>query len=61
MSMAEIIEELPKLTPEERSVVLARLRELEGRDDLQFLHEAADSMFVEMDKEEAEDARRKAR
>ena len=59
MSAAEIIAELPKLTAEERAAVLRRLRELEERDELQFFHEAADSMFQEMDKKESKDARRK--
>ena len=48
--MVEIIEELPKLTAEERSVVSRRLREIEERDETLFLHEAADSMFRDMDK-----------
>lgn len=61
MSVAEIIQELPKLTPEERAAVLRRLREIEEADGVHFLHEAADSMFRDMDKQEAEDARRKAR
>ncbi len=61
MSAAEIIQELPKLTPEERAAVRRRLRELEERDETLFLHESADAMFQEMDKEEARDARRKAR
>jgi hypothetical protein len=59
--MVEIIEELPKLTAEERSVVSRRLREIEERDEMLFLHEAADSMFQDMDKQVAEDARRKTR
>jgi hypothetical protein len=61
MSAAEIIAELPKLTPEEREAVARRLRELEERDELSFLHEAATQMFQGMDRQEAEDARRKAR
>jgi hypothetical protein len=60
MSVADILEELPKLTAEERSAVLRRLRELDDRDGLLFLNEAADSMFREMDHQEAQDARRKA-
>jgi hypothetical protein len=59
VSAAEIIAELPKLTTEEWAAVLQRLRELEERDESQFLHEAADSMFQEMDKQESKDARRK--
>ena len=59
MSAAEIIAELPKLTADERSAIRQRLRELEEQDELLFLHESALSMFQEMDKQEAEDARRK--
>ena len=59
MSVTEIIQELPKLTPEERSAIGRRLRELEAGDELLFLHEAADSMFQDMDTQEAKDARRK--
>ena len=61
MSAAEIIEELPKLTPEERVVIALRLRELKQENDDQFLHEAADEMFRDMDQREAEDAHRKTR
>jgi hypothetical protein len=61
MSTAEIINELPKLTAEERAVLRQRLRELEEQDGLQFLNESALTMIQEMDKQEAEDARRKAR
>ncbi len=61
MSVAEIIRELPKLTAAERSVIRQRLRELEEQDASQFLHEAADSMFQDMDKQETKDARRKNR
>lgn len=51
--------ELPKLKPEERLALQQRLRELERQDELLFLHEAADSMFQDMDKQEAENGRRK--
>ena len=61
MSVAEIIQQLPKLTAKERSAVFHRLRQLEENDDLLFLNEAADSMFQDLDKEEARNARRKAR
>jgi hypothetical protein len=61
MSMAEIMEELPKLTTEERAIVFRRLRQLDQPDESLFLHEAAESMFREMDEQEAADARRKAR
>ena len=52
MSVADIIRELPKLTREERSTVLHHLRELEQEYQMLFLHEAADSMFQQIDKEE---------
>ena len=60
MSATEILNELPKLTSEDRSAVRPRLRELDERDELQFLHESADAMFQELDKQEAKDARRRA-
>lgn len=61
MSLAEIIRELPKLTREQRSAVQKRLRELDEQDEMLFLHEAADSMFKEIDKQETKNARRKIR
>jgi hypothetical protein len=61
MSAVEILAELPKLTNEERSVIRRRLRELDEREELQFLHESADAMFQDIDKQEAENARRKPR
>lgn len=61
MSLTEIMRELPKLTRDERSAIQQRLRELEEHDEVMFLHEAADSMFQEMDKEESKNARRKTR
>ena len=61
MSVAEIISELPKLTMEERSAIMRRLKELEEQDSLLFLNDAAESMFREMDKREADDDGRKAR
>ena len=61
MIAAEIIAELPKLTTDERSAIRQRLREIEEQDDLLFLHESALSMFQEVDKQEAEDARGKTR
>lgn len=54
MSVTEIISELPKLTADERSAIRRRLSELEEQDEMQFLHEAAETMFQEMDREEAE-------
>jgi len=61
MSAAEIIAELPKLSSEELAAVRRRLRELDERDEMQFLHDAADAMFKDLDTQEAEYARRKAR
>ena len=61
MSAVEILAELPKLTEDERSAIRHRLHELDERDEAQFLHESADAMFRDMDKQEAEYARRKAR
>ena len=61
MSMVEVIQELPRLTAEERSIVLRRLRELNEPDEALFLHEAAESMFQDMDQQEAADALRKTR
>jgi hypothetical protein len=61
MSAAEIIQELPKLTADERSSIRQRLRELEAQDEGQFLNDSALALFQELDQQEAEDARRKAR
>ena len=61
MSAAEIIAELPKLTAEELSAVRRRLRELDEKSELDFLHESADAMFQDLDKREAKYDRRKAR
>ena len=49
MSVAEIINELPNLTPQQRPTVSRRLQELEEKDEMMFLHEAADSLFQDMD------------
>jgi hypothetical protein len=61
MSAVEILAELPKLTDDERSAIRRRLRELDERNEAQFLHESADAMFRNMDQQETEHARRKAR
>ena len=52
MSVADIIRELPKLTREERSTVLHRLRELEQEYQMLFLHQPGDLIFQQIDKEE---------
>ena len=44
MSLAEIIQELPKLSGDERSVVLQRLRELEDRGGRLFFNQSAGLM-----------------
>ena len=57
MSTAEIIEELPRLTVEERKAVRQRLWELESeRQELEKTAATADHVFQEMDRREAEDA-----
>lgn len=56
MSAAEILAELPRLTPEERTAIRRRLRELEEADGLLFLQEAADLMFRDADNREESDA-----
>jgi hypothetical protein len=61
VSFTEIIEELPKLSAEQRAAVSRRLRELDEKDEMLFLHESADSMFQELDKQETKNARRKTR
>ena len=58
MSAAEIIANLSALTIEERRAVARRLRDLEEEDEMQFLHESAVDMFREMDRAEAQGARR---
>ena len=52
MNMADIIEELPKLTPEQRATIIRRVRELDGADDLLFLEEAGEAMFRDIDQQE---------
>jgi hypothetical protein len=47
VSFEEIIAELPKLTDKQRAVILHRLRELEEKDEMMFLHESADLILRE--------------
>lgn len=61
MSATEIMSALPKLSADERAALRQRLRELDEQDDIQFLNDSALAQFQELDKQEAEDARRKAR
>jgi hypothetical protein len=53
MSAAEIIQELSKLTADERAAIRQRLRELEDQGDVQCLNETALAAFQELDKREA--------
>lgn len=59
MSVAQIIEELPKLTSDDRRTIERRIRQLED-DDMVFISEAATRMFQEIDREEEAYAKRKA-
>jgi len=52
---------LPKLSAVERAALRQRLRELDEQDDVQFLNDSTLAQFQELDKQEAENARRKAR
>ena len=61
MSAAEIIAELPKLNEADLSAVWRKLRELKERDELAGLHDAADAMFQDMDRNEVSHASGKAR
>jgi hypothetical protein len=62
MSAAEIISELPKLSPRERREIARQIFEME--DDAQILADCdsrADQNFLMLDKLEAEDAARQQR
>ena len=56
MSAAEIMQELSKLTTDERAAIRQRLRELEERGEVQCLNETALATFQDLDKQEAKDA-----
>ena len=57
MSALEILNELPKLRPEERRAIARRVFELEEeRDELEWATHAADQAFQLLDKMEDEDA-----
>jgi hypothetical protein len=56
MSAAEIMQELPKLTADERAAIRQRLRELEEQDEVQFLNDSALATFQDLDKREAKAA-----
>jgi hypothetical protein len=53
MSAAEIMQELLKMTADERAAIRQRLRELEEQGDVQCLNETALAAFQELDKREA--------
>ena len=59
MSVAQIIDELPKLTSSDRRAIERRIHELED-DDTAFMSEAAVRIFQEIDREEEAYAKRKA-
>ncbi len=64
MSTAEIIAELPKLSPQERRLILDHLIALDNdtEDDiLEFHRHRADEAFQILDRMEAEDAENSAR
>ncbi|HMO64860.1 MAG TPA: hypothetical protein PKE47_06510 [Verrucomicrobiota bacterium] len=52
MSAAEILAELPRLSPGERDLLASRLRELREREDMIFLDAAAGELFRAMDQAE---------
>jgi hypothetical protein len=56
MSAAEIIQELPKLTVDERTAIRQRLRELEEQGEVQFLNDSALATFPDLDEREAKAA-----
>jgi len=62
MSTAEILDELPKLRREERRAIACRVFELEEEiEELEWVAQAADLAFEELDKLEEEDASSKPR
>jgi len=62
MSANDILEQLPKLRPEERRAIARRVFELEGeKEELEWAAEAADVAFQELDRLEAQNAATKPR
>lgn len=61
MSVAEIIEELPKLTVTERMAVEAKLRELEERECLRVCEESATESARMLDAMEGDSGQRPTR
>lgn len=58
MSVAQIIEELPKLTAQDRQAIERRIHEL-ADEEMAFINESAARMFQEIDREEEAHAKRK--
>jgi hypothetical protein len=56
MSAAEIIQELSRLTADERAAIRQRLREIEEHGEVQFLNDSALATFQDLDKREAKAA-----
>jgi len=56
MSAAEIIQEMSKLTADERAAIRQRLRELEEQGEAQFLNDSALATFQGLDKRESKAA-----
>jgi hypothetical protein len=52
VTLYEIIAALPNLTVEELSAVRRCLRKLDEQTDLQFLHNSANALFQDLDKQE---------
>ena len=62
MSARQILEELPKLSHDERLEIARRIREIDGEDeDIALALANADAGFQMLDQLEAEDERRAAR
>ncbi|MEM9399232.1 MAG: hypothetical protein AAF984_03415 [Verrucomicrobiota bacterium] len=58
MSVAEIIEELPKLSLQERRQICDQLLNLEAdHEDLQLCVEATEAIFLELDRQEESNAK----
>ena len=55
MSARDILNELPKLKPEERRAIASRIFELEESEELSWATQAADVAFQELDRLEERD------
>ena len=61
MSALEILNELPKLSRDERRAIASRVFELEETEELTWATQAADMAFQELDRLEDKDASSSAR